>query len=99
MNKRFILISLVLLFVLVLCSCGIYEKCPGEGGVVEKTQTNVPYLNVSLVAMRNVPDSNIIKGNGLTRRRLSKIPWETSVLSLLVAFAGYSEIYDSKHRS
>jgi|TARA_B100001105_G_scaffold37324_1_gene26533 hypothetical protein len=40
MNKKFILISFVLLFVLALSSCGIYEKCPGEGSVAEKTQTN-----------------------------------------------------------
>jgi len=40
MNKKFILISLVLLFVLALSSCGVYEKCPGEGNLAEKTQTN-----------------------------------------------------------
>jgi hypothetical protein len=40
MNKKLILISLVFLFVLALSSCGVYEKCPGEGNIAEKTQTN-----------------------------------------------------------
>jgi len=40
MNKKFIFISLLLFFILVLFSCGIYEKCPGEGSVPEKIQTN-----------------------------------------------------------
>jgi len=40
MNKKFILLSLVLLFVLALSSCGVYEKCPGEGNLAEKTPIN-----------------------------------------------------------
>jgi len=40
MNKKFILISLLLIFVLALSSCGVSEKCPGEGSLSEKTQTN-----------------------------------------------------------
>ena len=31
---------IVFFFVIVLSSCGVYEKCPGEGSVVEKTETN-----------------------------------------------------------
>ncbi|MEE2700124.1 MAG: hypothetical protein VYD71_02020 [Bacteroidota bacterium] len=41
MNHRILLISFVLLFVLALSSCGVYEKCPGKGSVVEKSETNV----------------------------------------------------------
>jgi len=40
MNKKFILISLVLLFVLALSSCGVYEKCPGEGRSYNNPTTN-----------------------------------------------------------
>jgi hypothetical protein len=41
MSKRIILISVVCFFVLALFSCGVYEKCPGDGNAAEKTQTNV----------------------------------------------------------
>jgi len=40
MNKRILLISFVLLFVVALTSCGVYEKCPGEGSGIEKSETN-----------------------------------------------------------
>jgi len=40
MNNRILLSSIVLFFVLALSSCGVYEKCPGEGSVEEKSETN-----------------------------------------------------------
>lgn len=40
MNKKYILISVVLLFVLVLSSCGVYEQCPGAGSTEKHTESN-----------------------------------------------------------
>ena len=39
MNNR-ILLSIVLLFVLSLFSCGVYEKCPGEGSKLDESVIN-----------------------------------------------------------
>jgi len=40
MKKEVIILSLGFIF-LLLSSCGVYEECPGEGGVIEKTEKKV----------------------------------------------------------